>query len=180
MENSNVNAIAIAKKGEVVATPVETTGIIRAVRLLTFKPDKDGVIREPLFALDIEGLPSLTDEDDNKVSVLRTVSQMRTDLDYFAKPNATAQQIKMAIELYAEDKPVRLAVSAHEAGAKTVLTQYSKAVEEGHGKIGDTVAAKSAGFYIDGFMNIKFDKADIKERLRELEAASAIADNGAF
>lgn len=160
------NSVPVAKATEQVSNPVEFTGVIKSVNRITTDNGE-------WVALDIDGLPELVDENGRKVNILRSVEQVKADLRYFATPNMSLNTAEMTLDGLAKGRPVTLNVSAHQKGAKYTATAQSKAVLAGEASVGDILEAKSAGFTVDGFLNIDFAKADIMSKLQQIEEAQA-------
>lgn len=169
MSNSK---LAVATASNPVSAPVEFTGKVKAVNLLTIKGSNDNPeLREQVFSLDIEGLPSIEAKDGRKATIIRTVEQMKRDMRYFAPSNKSVNSLYMAVDTYVVDREVTLNVSAHEAGALATVTENSnQALIDTHG-IGAQYETTTGGFYVEGFLNIAFDKQDKLAKLAEAERA---------
>lgn len=178
MENSN--ALIVAGKGDVIPAPVEVKGILRKVTKLTSKAEEHK--GKVWVSMEIEGLPDLADENGTKVTVVRTLKQAFNDLDLLAPSSMNLQATLLAFAIYAEDKPVILQVSAHTKGAKLTVTPESSyhTTNGGQFKTGETVVLDKAGFYVESFLDIKFSKADLKERYAEIEKATQEAEDSAM
>lgn len=175
MSNSK---LAVATASNPLLAPVEFTGKIKAVNLLSIKESHDNPdLREQVFSIEIEGLPSIEAKEGRKATIIRNVSQMRKDMRYFAPSNNSVNSLYMAVDAYAVDREVTLNVSAHEAGAIAVVTEFSNdRLKETYG-VGKEYETSTGGFYVDGFLNIAFDKADKLAKLAEVERAVASASH---
>ena len=173
MSNSK---LAVATANNPVLAPVEFTGKVKAVNLLSIKGSNDNPdLREQVFSIEVEGLPSIETKDGRKATIIRTVEQMKRDMRYFAPSSKSVNSLYMTVDTYVVDRDVTFNVSAHEAGALATVTENSsQELIDTHG-IGAQYETTSGGFYVDGFLNISFDKADKLAKLAEAERLAELA-----
>lgn len=180
----NTTVLPVAKAGQKVNAPVSFKGTIVGINKLTKKVRENNVDKViTFFSFDISGLPVLENTNENGVvtraTILRTPKQVSNDLDGFVDTDSSVEEIYNACLVYAENRDVELNVSAHEKGAITVVTENSE-YAKAQGKIpGEEIEANSAGFYVEGFLDIDFTKEDRKELLRELKLARQAAQSRA-
>lgn len=177
----NSNALIVAGKGETIPTPVSVQGIIRRVTKLTSKAEEHK--GKVWVSMEIEGLPDLSDDDGNKVTIVRTLKQAYNDLDLLAPSAMSLQGVLVSFARYAKNKPVTLEVSAHTKGAKLTVTpesSYHESKEGGKFKTGETVTLDSAGFYVEGFLDIEYSNTDLDNKLAQIEKATQEAEDSAM
>lgn len=178
MENST-SVIVVAGEGEMVLAPKEFTGVIKKVnrmqqRAVAGQSSDDTKV---WLSLTIEGLPPLVDKNGNKITILRTPKQAENDLRYFSDLNAGIDSLEIDMDIYATGREVTFDVSAHQAGAILTVTEGSYyTTDDGGGyEVGETIEMKSAGFYIEGFLDIAFAKEDKLARKEQLRVAELSA-----
>lgn len=163
------NAIIVAKAKENVQAPVEFTGKIKRAVLL--QNEESG---ETYASFDIEGLPNLTDSKGRKVTIIRNMKQLiKADMSLFITKGDDAMTINQALAYYAKGREATVNISAHEAGAYVPVTEFTKAEQAKGKEIGETFEASSAGFYLEGAVDIDFDRNDVKEALQASRALRA-------
>lgn len=169
------NSVTPAKAGQKVSSPVEFTGTIKSARLIK---RKDGT---PLVSIDIKGLPELYNVNEageqRKATILRTRKEILADLSGFVDEDASMEELALSVDAYGAKRPVTLMVSAHEAGALTIVTENSKRAIASGATIGSEIEANSAGFYVQGFLDIDYS-ADLKlKRLEQMRKARRDAND---
>ena len=176
-----MNNLVVAKAEEKVLAPVEFTGKLKRIIPITQK-DANGAVKAHFVSMEIEGLPELYDNEGNKLSVLRTVKQAVSDLGFFGRKNSTIELVCLDFAGYAVGQDITLNISAHEAGAIFTVTEESNYNVKNGGdfKTGEEITLEKAGFYVEGFANIHFDKRDIREKAERLALATAEADANDF
>lgn len=163
------NSVVPAKAGEKVGQPVEFTGVIKAVRPVL---RKDGT---ELVSIDIAGLPVMMNANEQgelrKATILRTRKEILADLSGFVDEDASIEEIALTADAYGSKRNVTLMVSAHEKGAKTIVTANSKRALAAGAEVGAEIETSSAGFYVEGFLDIDYSTELKLARLKQMKEA---------
>lgn len=162
------NSLSVAKKGNKVVAPVEFTGVTRSVKPIVLENG------DKVASFDIEGLPALTittkNGEERKATILRTREQLVKDLGLFADASASMDELILNANILAKKREITLRVSAHEAGALTVVTENSKFAIANGAEVGSEVETTAAGFYTEGFLDIDISVERQLARAAEMKA----------
>lgn len=174
-----MSTINVTPAKEKVGNAEPFTGVIRKIDFVSLKATEDRPASE-YFVLDITGLPELYNEvngQKRKAQLRRTRKQIIRDLDGFASESDDNETIYQKLQMYARRRTVDMDVSAYEAGAIATVSEWNKAAI-GEGKnVGDEIETQSAGYYVEGFMDIDFAREDRFMLIEALKSAKASLKN---
>ena len=183
MSNSTSNTVSVVKAGNIVGLPEQFESVITSAIRVTKPADEDNnTPAEDYIAVNIKGLPTLRDKSGRVITILRTVKQAKKDLLFLGDDIEDSSALARRYYMYAVGQPVSLMMTAHEAGALITVNEFSKEHKSQGGslKTGETYPALNAGFYVEGFLEITFDKADIREFDKEQSELAMKAKAGAW